>query len=417
MKKSLIALAIAGVFVAPVAMAEHGEQSVTATGEVVIYGQANVAFDVVNSSNGTTTKNGATATPASVNANQVSSNASRIGFKGSEDLGGGLSAIYQIETLVNIDNSTSAATPTNGFATRNTFAGLSSSSMGTLVLGRHDTPYKLATRHQDLFADTIADNRSLMGGVTFNALTGAGSAAASFDGRQTDVVAYISPAMSGFTAAVAYVAGAENPVPANPSPTKGSAWSLAGMYNAGALNGSLAYEVHDLGTVGSGTLGALPLGAPSQKETAWKLGVGYTMDQFAVNAVYEKTNDNFGGATGLAGVGTAGGDFFGHSAYYLSGKYNVTASDAVKLAYTHSGDINGANLAAAKLNTAAHQVSLGYDHSLSKRTTVYALYTKLTNNAGAAYALGNADAGSGGIAANGFNSSPSAFGLGMKHAF
>ncbi|MDE2311447.1 MAG: porin [Betaproteobacteria bacterium] len=400
MKKKLLVLAVAGALAAPVA----------AMADATIYGQANVSFDVVNSSNGTTTANGAIASPASVNANQVSSNASRIGFKGSEDLGGGLSAIYQIETLVNIDNSTSAATPTNGFATRNTFAGLSSSSMGTLVLGRHDTPYKLATRHQDLFADTIADNRSLMGGVT------GASAAASFDGRQTDVVAYISPAMSGFTAAVAYVAGAETPVPAA-IVTKGSAWSLAGMYNAGALNGSLAYEVHDLGTAGSGTLGAPILAGSSPKESAWKLGVGYTMDQFAVNAVYEKNTDNFGGGNVVGVPGTVGGDFFGHSAYYLSGKYNVTASDAVKLAYTHSGDINGANLAAAKLNTAAHQVSLGYDHSLSKRTTVYALYTKLTNNAGAAYALGNADASSGGIAANGFNSSPSAFGLGMKHAF
>lgn len=405
MNKKLIVLAVAGALAAPVA----------AMADTTIYGAANVSFDMVNSSNGTTLANNTVASPASANANQVSSNASRIGFKGTEDLGGGTSAVYQIETLVNIDNSGAG----NGLATRNTFAGLSGESWGTLILGRHDTPYKLATRGLDMFADTIADNRSLMGGGVGVGAFGV-SSAVSFDGRQGDVVAYISPAMSGFTAAVAYVAGSETPLPSATTVLKGSAWSLAGLYNAGPLNGSLSYEVHDLGTAGTGTLGALPgTVVTGQKESAWKLGVGYSMDQFAVNAAYEKTNDNFGGGatTSTAGFGTVGGNAFGHSAYYLAGKFNVSASDAVKLAYTKSGDINGADVAAMKLNTAASQLSVGYDHSMSKRTMVYALYTKLTNKAGSAYGLVNADATSGGVAANGFNSSPSAWSLGMKHTF
>ena len=73
MKKSLIALAVAGVFAAPAAMAA----------DTTIYGQANASFDGVdNGSGGTTT-------------NKVSSNASRLGVKGSEDIGGGNSAIWQ----------------------------------------------------------------------------------------------------------------------------------------------------------------------------------------------------------------------------------------------------------------------------------------------------------------------------------
>ena len=85
MKKSLIALAVAGVVAAPVAMAE-----------VTIYGQANVSYDVVD--NGTST-----AGAAGTSTNKVSSNASRIGFKGTEDLGNGTSAIWQIESGANID--------------------------------------------------------------------------------------------------------------------------------------------------------------------------------------------------------------------------------------------------------------------------------------------------------------------------
>ena len=45
---------------------------------------------------------------------------------------------------------------------RNTFVGLTG-GFGTAILGRHDTPYKLATRSLDVFADNIADNRSIMG--------------------------------------------------------------------------------------------------------------------------------------------------------------------------------------------------------------------------------------------------------------
>jgi predicted porin len=74
-------------------------------------------------------------------------------------------------------------------------------------------------------------------------------------------------------------------------------------------------------------------------------------------------------------------------------------------------------------NFGVKQFSLGYDHNLSKRTTVYALYTKLSNDSGSAYQLSTASdvggassiAAPGGIAAPG--ASPSAFALGMRHSF
>jgi len=393
MNKKLIVLAIAGALAAPV----------VAMADTTIYGAANVSFD--NVSNGTTT-----AGVAGINRNQVSSNASRIGFKGNEDLGGGTSAIWQLESQVNLDSGApnlggTPGTVANTFATRNTFAGLSGESWGTVLLGQHDTPYKLATRGLDLFADTIADNRSLMG------MTGGG--AASHDARLGNVLAYISPAMSGFTAAVAYVAGAE--AAALSTNVKGSAWSLAGMYNAGPINGSLSYQVIDVGTAGTGTMSAGPFGggllpvamAGNDKVKAWKLGGGYTMDQFAINAAYERTTST---------VAVAAGDALAQNNWYLAGKFNVSASDAVKLAYTHAGQNPQAAGTANVVNSEANQVSVGYDHNLSKRTTVYALYTRLNNKAAAMYALGNADATTGGVA-GGLGTSPSAVSLGMKHTF
>lgn len=388
MQKKIIALAIASALTAPAAFAD--------TSNVTVYGKADLSYDLTN--------NGA------IGTNKVSSNVSYLGLKGSEDLGNGLSAVWQIEQQINIDNSTATA---NTFATRNTFAGLSSGSVGTFILGRHDTPYKLASRGFDVFGDSIADNRSLMGGASYvsnmTTLTTnappASSAGASFDGRQGDVVAYISPAMSGFTGAIAYVAGAEGANVAGAS--KGAAWSLAGLYGNGPLNANIGYEVHDLGTA-PGTLGnaLLPVGL---KESAWKIGAGYTMDAFTINGVYEKTSDNFG----VLVAQPAGTDILGHHSYYFSGKY-VFGSDAVKAAYTKMGD---RNMAGTGVATGAKQWSLGYDHNMSKRTTLYALYTRLNNDANSDFGLTTAGS-TGGFGASGVaGEKVSAWSFGMKHNF
>jgi predicted porin len=387
MQKKIIALAVASALVAPAAFAD--------TSNVNVYGVANVSYDLV------TTKNTAN---TGVNVGKVSSNTSRIGLKGSEDLGDGLSAIWQVESLINIDNAGSATNAGTGNAGntlggRNTFAGLSSATMGTVIMGRHDTPYNISTRKLDVFTDGLADNRSLMGG------TQGANAVASFDGRQPDVIAYISPAMAGFTGAIAYLNLAEN---ANvTTQSKVSAWSMAGMYSMDAFYGSLAYEVHD---VGAGTLAAAvgsqavgTIFATAVKESAVKFGFGYTQDAIAVGFAYEKTSDT---------LGAAGANALGHSAYYLSGKYSF-GNDAVKAAYTNVG--NTANVAAGQKNGAS-QFSLGYDHSLSKRTTVYALYTALKSDANAIFGL--AVAGTGGAnTATGVGSAPSAVSFGMKHTF
>lgn len=339
------------------------------TANVTIYGKADLAFDV--------TDNGA------VSSNQISSQVSKVGLKGSDDLGDGLKAIWQIEQQIDMDNS-SATGAKNTFATRNTFAGLSGDSWGTLVLGRHDSPYKIATRKLDVFGDSLSDNRSLMG------------QAGAHDTRPTDTVIYTSPAMSGFTVAAAYAAGAETATLS--TDTKGKAWSLAGMYGNGPLNASLAYQVFDYGSAGTGQYA----GTANTRSKAYKLGGGYKIDALQLNAVYEKTSDN---------IGAGFTDSKGFKAYYLSGKYSLGNNDAVKLAYTHASGLNNGTA-----DTGANQFSVGYDHSLSKRTTVYAMYTSLSNQAAASYKITNAGSTAGGIATVAGND-PTAFSFGMKHAF
>jgi len=365
MQKKLIALAIAAAISAP-AFAD--------TSNVTVYGTVDVSYDSI--ATGTSA-----AGVAGARNNAVSGNSTRVGLKGSEDLGSGLSAIWQVESLVNVGNGGSAGT---GIGGRDTFAGLSSTDAGTVLLGRHDTPYKMATRAADVFTDGIADNRAIMGGGS--------KVAATFDGRQDEVVAYVSPKIGGmFTGILAHV----NLKPVNTLATdgKGSANSVAGLFDFGSgFTGSVAYEDHMLDYVMSGA-----------KEDASKLGLSYAQDAFVANLVVEKTDDN------LTAVTAANKN--GHTNYYLSGKYMLTASDALKAAYTHAGEINGVTGSDSK------QFSLGYDHLLSKRTTVYALYTKLSNGSVATYALGSGESQVAPSAASAAGASPSAFALGLRHTF
>jgi len=270
------------------------------TANVTIYGAADVSFDMANT--------------GSVRVNKISSSSSKLGFKGDEDLGDGLKAIWQIETEVDFDGTDSKGNPTAyPLGNRNTFAGLKSDNWGSLILGRHDTPYKTSDRRLDLFYDHVADNRALMAG-------GKGKSSADsmgFAKRATDTAIYNSPIMNGFKAAIGYVAGAETATVSGQS--KGSIWSLAGTYDAAPFFGSLAYQKNDYGNVGTGVVAAANGASPNTNERAWKLGGGYKVDQFAVNAVYEKTNDNFGGpatTNAFCRTAAAGTSCYGHNAVY-----------------------------------------------------------------------------------------------------
>lgn len=375
MQKKLIALAVAAAFSAP-AFADNAN--------FTFYGTADVSYDMVNTGNGTTTANGATAVNG-VSKRVVSSNVSKFGFKGAEDLGDGLAAVWQIEQQINFDDAAK-----NTFASRNTFAGLKSETFGTVILGIHDTPYKIATRKLDVFGDNIADNRALIG-VKAN-----GTGQQGFELRPSNVLAYISPAFAGVSAALATVNLSEGNTSSGPTTAqnqaKNSAFSLAVMYDAAPFYASFAHESHKLETVAAGA-----------NESANRFGLGFTQDMFTVGLVVEKTTDN---------LGTAQVNGFGRSAFYLGGKYNI-GNDAVKLAYGKAGVLGSG--AAQVADSSATQFSIGYDHGLSKRTKVYALYTKLTNGKGINYGFSQSSGAA--STTSGFGTSPSAFSLGLKTSF
>ncbi len=364
MQKKIIVMAVAAALAAPMAYAE-----------TTIYGKADMAFAVTDD--------------GTISTNQVSSQVTKIGFKGSEDLGDGLSAIWQIEQQIDIDGAGTGKSTHTTFASRNSFAGLKGDSWGTLLLGQHDTPYKIATRGLDVFGDQLPDNRSLLGG-------GAGSGG-THDMRAGNVLAYMSPKMSGFSVAAAYVAGAETTT--LPSDTKGSAWSLAGMYGDGPLYATIAYQTITYGSTGTGTL-AKTAAPVDDKFNAWKIGGSYKLDALTLNAVYEAVDSS----------GTVLGNTLDRHDYYLAGVYDLGSND-IKLAYGKAGDSNSV------ANTGASQVSVGFDHKLSKNTSLYAQYTKISNDSAAAFNITGSGSTAGGFGVVALGKDPSAFALGMKTNF
>ena len=353
MQKKIIVLAIASALAAPV----------MAFADATVFGTARLSVDRVNDGNAN-----------SSSANQLNSNTTVLGVKGAEDLGDGMSAIWQMAGTVNLDNS-GAATTVFKF-NKDTFVGMSSASMGTLLAGSHDSPYKMATRSLDLFGDGIADNRGNQS--TSPTFGNASMMGAGHDAGLGNTILYMSPSMSGFSVAAATVFGAET---AGANASKGSLYSLAGMYAQGPIYATVAYDTIKFGSAGSGDLGATGGAATDDKATAFKVGGSYTMDAFMVDAVIERITNTIA----IGSVESKGTNL------YLGGKFNVSSTDAVKAAVTKRGSTTGAT-------NDAKQYTVGYDHDMSKHTTVYALYTKLTDNT-----AGAAD--------------PSALSVGIRHGF
>lgn len=346
MNKKLLAFAVAAAFAAPmVANADSGN--------VQIGGVVKMSVDSLDNGNDR-------------NWN-VSTNSSNIWFKGSEDLGNGLKAVWQMTNYVGMGDTGSV---NNTWTSGNSFAGLAG-GFGTVVLGKHDTPFKILGRKVDMFSDQIGDSRNMI------SVGGAG-----WDLRPDNVIAYISPTFSGFHAAVAHVTN----VGAGAATDKTiDAWSGLGIYENGPITAGLAYERHNLSNNG----------VAANDESAWRLAGGYNFGAGKVNALWQRVNDIGGGNSD-------------RSTWSLGGSLKVGSGDA-KLQYTRAGDVSNTS------ETGANMWSLGYDHHLSKRTDVYAVVAKTSNDSAAGFsAYGGGHGDNPGIVTG---ENGTGFGLGMTHSF
>ncbi|GGC82757.1 porin [Undibacterium terreum] len=322
MKKSLLAVALLGAF----SGAAFAQSSVTVYGLI----DAGISRD----------DNGA---PAGAKLGQDSGlqNGSRLGFKGTEDLGGGLKANFVLESGIKEDTGTYDQ---GGLSFgRQAYVGLSG-DFGSVNLGRQKSITYTISETVDPFSLGLAGN--------IDRLFKTGS-------RRDNAVTYTTTNLSGFTGSAQYAFGE---VAGNN--TANRTLGVSGTYAAGPVYAAIAYEkVNDA----NGNLGLASASAGK------KLFVGGTYD-FGVakaHAAYE----NLKGSTSLTNLTET------EQRIWMIGASVPFGASSFLVDYTRVKDENLAN-------ANAKQYALGYLYALSKRTNLYTSYSRTTNDANVAYNAG-----------------------------
>lgn len=410
MNKKFLALAIAGAISGPgVALADDST--------VTLYGTLNVDFENVKADGCSTAAGGSVGCTNLPSRNRVSQNSSALGFRGIEPLGGGVSAIFQIESGINVDTGLSS-TSTGTFATRNSNIGLTG-GFGTIFFGNWDTPYKSSTLPLDaVYATGIGEYVGVLSGNSTPTSTNAANRNA-FDRRQNNSVQYWTPNLAGFTARFDYSANEQRTATQNPA-----LYGVSLNYLIGPFFVTYAHERHDdYANLITAT------GTTRTKDDGDKVGLGFTLASTGTSigliAERVKYEGNIG-ATGLNKSFVAGtANEAKVNAYYISALQKFGAS-TIRLAY---GQDQGVKLSGGSgssvSNTRAKMYVVAYSYSLSKRTDFYAVYAQIRNEANSrndfavnAIGLPAPTLATGVLTSNGGNGAdPRGIGVGFRHTF
>ncbi|VFM99102.1 MAG: Outer membrane protein (porin) [Candidatus Kentron sp. G] len=370
MQKKLLSLAIAGALAVPgAAMADV----TTGGSDISIYGLIHGSWDYVT-----------TDQASGVDDNDDNTGVfrgSRIGFRGSEDLGNGFKGLFQLETQMETGN--------NQVQLRDTFVGVEHEKWGSVLFGRHDTPYKRVTRLMDFFVDTVADYNNIIGthlvsndmnndGVADTSTVGVDvmKPAINFDERPPNLAMYSTPKFHGLQGMFARESLSN---PEDDSDDEYSGFSGAVVYDQGPYYATLAYEQWEGQGVGGVVDGSDPAGSGHNGSTnrnrvdAWKLGLGYDFNggNTKLRFIYEDIDHNQQNSS------------MSRDAVWAAFSHRIGAND-FRIAYAAADDseVSGANN-----DDGAEQLSLCIDHHLGKHTKVYFLYSHMDNDEDANYGL------------------------------
>lgn len=305
---------------------------------------------------------------------------SKLGFAGTEDLGGGLSANFQLEGGLNTDtgsgvatnsnNQTSGAISGSGFVfNRWSWVGLRSNQWGEVRLGRMYTPsFIMYNLYDPYFGGGLGTSQSAVGGIGLYGNPGGL--------RSSNAAVYRTPNFSGLSGELMHARG-ENPKGGAAPQEDGNYSGGRVQYSAHGLDVGLALAKYKLAAVGDIDEGIL--------------GAKYKMGAFTVNALYMR--DSTGAAGNMRGYLLGG--------TYTNGPWELRASYST----SERKNISGATIADAR------KLSVSSTYYLSKRTSLYAIATRLNNKSGAAFLP---MAGSAVAATNG---NVTVFALGVTHNF
>ena len=315
-KKNLIAVAA----LATLAVSAQAQSSVT------LYGNLDVAvtYDKFKF------EGGSSETTTGVDSSILTE--SFFGLKGQEDLGGGLKAVFKLESFVNVDT----GSVDGNFWGKNAYIGLAG-DFGTVKLGNQESLFKTAQAAYNPFGTSVLSPVLTLSGIAGGVVSAlSGSDASDLFGSWQNAIGYESNNYGGLTFAAQHSAREGNSGNVN-----GGATAASVNYSAGALGLSAVYgDVRSTSTAD----------AADVRQRAWLLGASY----------------DFGVVKGFAQYGQ---DKFSDDSNSETAKtWQVGAIVPV----TQAGGVHVAYGQAKFFDEKTKQFSLAYHHALSKRTSVYA---------------------------------------------
>lgn len=346
MKKSLLALAVLGAFAGAAA----------AQTNVTMYGIADAGIGMQDSD---------APTDSAVTVFSGVQSTSRFGVRGSEDLGGGLKAIFNIEAGMDSDVGSIDSDPAGSGGAmfqRRSVVGLAG-NWGEVRLGRDYTTGFSAAGATDIMGYGLFGN-------WLNFTAGAGGITT----RASNGIWYTSPAFGNTKFTGFYTTGETNVKPKD----AGDGWGLAAVYRGGPATAQIYYQELN--------------NAAGDAKKEMGLGGGWNFGAFRVTAAYGQSE------APTTGVKTKG--------YGLGGGVKLGAGEFL------------AQVMQVKVDTAADPKAtiwgLAYVYPLSKRTNLYANYGTTRNNDAATFSLRASDNS---VAAGGIGRDPSGFVVGVRHMF
>jgi predicted porin len=362
-------------FLVSIAVAGASFNALAQTSNIALYGRVNLDVEYVR---------GLTTDGDDSWRTRVSSNSSRFGLRGTEELGGGNSVIFQIESSVNADAGGGT------IAGRDTFVGLRG-AWGTARFGNFKTPYDAVNAvfgNAPTFLSSILDTESVWG-------NGSSLSSGGFPYRAPNSLRYDLPTQGthwdGLNAGIHY-SFAENDG-GNGTLSVGGTWA-SGPWNVGAVY-QANYGARDTTTVAG------------LDDYGWTLALAYDfLERYRIAGVYEKLEYD-------TPTGSLRRDFWGISATIDLGPGQLYAF------YGRAGNGKGSAASGERVgglargsDTAANHYEISYTYPLSKRTSAYAGYVKIDNGANASYnfatnAIGNLAVGG----------KPEGMLVGMNHNF
>ena len=364
MKKSLIALAVLAASGAAMAQSSVTLFGIVDTNVSYLDGVSNAAGTNTDSKYGIGTSGNAT---------------SRLGFRGVEDLGGGLKAGFHLEGEIFGDDGNASGF---NFKRRSTVSLMG--NFGEVRLGRDQTPGYSKFISYDLFGQVGIGKFMGWSDWNGNNQTTANNNNDANGMRSSNMISYYTPNFSGFTAGLGY--GFDEKADTTNS-KKGRYVGGYVAYDNGPLSVALSYDE-------SSALVLTSPAATGADRNRLTLGGSYDLNVVKLNAILQQTKDD-----------VPGGSERKVNAYMLGASAPVGAGE-VKLQYALYDQ--------KAIDSKAHQISLGYVHNLSKRTAVYGTVAYMDNKDASklnlsARGLGTIDARAG--------DSQTGYQVGIRHAF